>query len=477
MKRLSRMLLVICLIVMTGLMTSLVKADVITIRINARHYTPTASMERSAANPYPHNQLAKIIAAYEKTHPNVKIECLKPLGEAEYRTWMITQLSGGTAPEILHIDIGFINQDINKNWWLPIDKYLDMPNPYVAGNKKWRDTFVIAPGRLAADGLNYVVAVDAVTSFEYYNKDIFAKLKLKEPQTWVQYISLLKKLKEAGYQATGDWGYYNVRFACIEDTLLDPLISQLDVITKDGKCSTEELVRGIKKGIYSAKNPRYREVWRLVGQTVPYWQDGWQSAGDGFGAAYAPANRDFRLGTLAIFGSGCWSYGMITQDPNVKFGVGAFRLPKITTSTSGFATGKETMLEGGLGAIQWGMTNTVKTKGIEKEVIDWLMYLSAPQNANPMIREIGQFMTNMKGAADQLEQMGPGEQYVQDVRECRFYFVRRIDAQYDTEFERIQVLYYLKKITLADAMIQMQTAMNSAADRLITQFKYDTSKW
>src|SRR5690242_7938219 len=65
-----------------------------TLRIYAQAYTPEIS---TGDNPHPLHEFTHIARRFEALHPGVHIVFLKnPVGE--YRTWMITQLRGGTAP-------------------------------------------------------------------------------------------------------------------------------------------------------------------------------------------------------------------------------------------------------------------------------------------------------------------------------------------------------------------------------------------
>lgn len=68
---------------------------VTSLRVYAQAYTPEVS---TGDNPKPLHAFTQMARRFEALHPGVRVEFLKnPVGE--YRTWMITQLRGGTAPD------------------------------------------------------------------------------------------------------------------------------------------------------------------------------------------------------------------------------------------------------------------------------------------------------------------------------------------------------------------------------------------
>src|SRR5258707_13401652 len=86
-------------IVILSLLTALASQSVAetTLRVFAQSYTPEIS---TGDNPRPLHQFTLLARRFEALHPGVRVEFLKnPVGE--YRTWMITQLRGGTAPDIM----------------------------------------------------------------------------------------------------------------------------------------------------------------------------------------------------------------------------------------------------------------------------------------------------------------------------------------------------------------------------------------
>ncbi|MDZ7379410.1 MAG: ABC transporter substrate-binding protein, partial [candidate division KSB1 bacterium] len=173
------------------------------IQVAAGEYRPGARPQ--AVGP-PLRAFRQVADEYERLHPDVSIEFLTQLmllGGSEGE-WVRTQLLGGVAPEIVQLNTEAVWPDIeqNKGWWIALDPYLDMPNPYVPGNQHWRDLFINRPlteAKRAPDKKLYCIVYDLVETGIFYNQDIFDSLSLVPPSTWQEFIQLQEKLAAAGY--------------------------------------------------------------------------------------------------------------------------------------------------------------------------------------------------------------------------------------------------------------------------------------
>src|SRR3712207_5635756 len=92
----------------------------------AAGYTPSELLPTTGEN---QNALqiegiGPIVAAYEELHPNVDIQLVVHPFDDEVRRWMITQLTGGTAPDIMWTQPDWAAEDYRKDWWVPLDDYL-----------------------------------------------------------------------------------------------------------------------------------------------------------------------------------------------------------------------------------------------------------------------------------------------------------------------------------------------------------------
>jgi ABC-type glycerol-3-phosphate transport system substrate-binding protein len=156
--------------------------------------------------------------AFCEKFPDTRIEFVGVNGEA--REWVVTQLTSGQAPDILQTNVEDVWQDIQKDWYVPLDKFYEEGNPYIAvgqpGHDKWWDSFkypIPTRGTMAPDGHMYCVVLDMIETGIYYNKTVFQKLGLHEPKDWTEFLDLQQKLKSAGYipmlvdrTCLADWG-------------------------------------------------------------------------------------------------------------------------------------------------------------------------------------------------------------------------------------------------------------------------------
>jgi raffinose/stachyose/melibiose transport system substrate-binding protein len=118
---------------------------------------------------------------FEKQFQDTKIEFTEaPIGSREY---LVTQLAAEQAPEILNVNVEDVWQDVQKGWYVPLDSYLNQPNPFVPAGKpgsvQWWDQFkyqAISRSKAAPDGKVYCITFDMVETGIFYNKDIFRRL-------------------------------------------------------------------------------------------------------------------------------------------------------------------------------------------------------------------------------------------------------------------------------------------------------------
>ncbi|HWL51639.1 MAG TPA: extracellular solute-binding protein [Chthoniobacteraceae bacterium] len=79
----------------------------------------------------PREAFARIAAEYSRLHPEVRIEQL-PIPERVFSSWLVTQLVGGTAPDIIELGKGLeIGQLVR--YFVPLSDLAEAPNPYNHG--------------------------------------------------------------------------------------------------------------------------------------------------------------------------------------------------------------------------------------------------------------------------------------------------------------------------------------------------------
>jgi ABC-type glycerol-3-phosphate transport system substrate-binding protein len=330
-------------------------------------------------------------------------------------SWALTRLMGGTAPEIMR---SMTTPDYSRrapHWYIDLTDYLDRPNPYVPGNRRWADIFYPSALQSWTAGHNnhsYGIPIDQVEVGIFYNKDILRRCGIREqdlpPETWQEFLDIQQKIRDAGeipflMPAAGpmriDW-VYRILFDQIYDTSFD----ELNVVARVGEpragVSKQEIIRGLKRGLIEVGDDRYFAIWQIIKDWSRYWQDGFLGDTD---------TIRFQQGKVAMTIDGSW---VVTQLANrdLDFEYGVFLIPPVTKETTRWAHGIQPRGVGGATAVQFSITKeTARNKGAVEACVDFLMYLTAPQNLGPMVAEVGSFLPAVRGAelTDELKFMVP----------------------------------------------------------------------
>ena len=480
--RMARCTLVI---VITGLFMAyfpfVPRADVaygqekLAVRVDAAEYTPRKRLPTDRWDPP--SYLWVLEKKYEGLHPGVDIQFIEPPEGMDRDIWLTTQFTGGTAPDVSTQLFSEVNRNAYKGWYVDLAPYLEKPNPYVKGNKRWRDIFLpitIETG-LAPEGKSMFVLPTGLTGTAiYYNKDIFRKAGVSVPETWKEFIDLQAKIKGAGYIPFAWPGTEKMRFnwalRVIQDMILDsklPEVKGAKGQVKRGNVegsgiSQKELVMAIRKGTYSAKDPQWQEQLRLLKQWSQFWQPGYLGVdADGMYMLYI-------TGKAAMMYESAGRIKPVEVDPLRKFEYGLFYFPKITKESSKYATGIGAAAVGGAtGAGAWIIPSITEKRGTKEQAIDWLRFITAPQNFVPMANDYG-------GTAPSLVER-PGldprlEPFVKSLENGVFRiesFYRGLTREYADNFFKILQDFLAGRYELKVACEKIQAEMEKSANELI----------
>ncbi|MDZ7337630.1 MAG: ABC transporter substrate-binding protein [candidate division KSB1 bacterium] len=441
------------------------------IQVAAGEYRPGARPQ--AVGP-PLRAFRQVADEYERLHPDVSIEFLTQLmllGGSEGE-WVRTQLLGGVAPEIVQLNTEAVWPDIeqNKGWWIALDPYLDMPNPYVPGNQHWRDLFINRPlteAKRAPDKKLYCIVYDLVETGIFYNQDIFDSLSLVPPSTWQEFIQLQEKLAAAGYVPLlisplmhHDWAQDLIFDQCYFE-LLDVIdykkASPLEEEYYQGYLLPEELCWLMKKGWFAPDNPRFAEIWRLLRQWRTFWQKDLTNT-DGV--------RLFVTQKAAMFWNASWFVRRLLLDPLVTFRWGVFYPPPISKAESPYCCGAEQCVIGGAG-MQFHVTRRAVDDGELDLVVDFLMFLTTPENNARIVNEAGLFVPNIRGAP--LPPMLTPFAEIIKRRYCTTKWNYSLGHRFTDHHQRMIHLFLEDGITLEGLMREMGRYFRETADRLIAE--------
>ncbi|MGW7680545.1 ABC transporter substrate-binding protein [Kribbella sp. NPDC054772] len=216
-----------------------------------------------------------LVTRFEAAEPNIKVETTV-LPIPGFIQTLSTQLTAGTAPELV-----FNQAPHQPDQVLPLDEYLDKPNPYVPGNQHWIDIFnpdQFGPksGKVRNAAGHYEwVPFNLVTIGLYYNQDAFAKAGVQAPlTTYGDFVAACPKLKAAGYAPLamdngwlGQGWTYTVVMGMLADKYFDRW-NQFDANGKPGKAA-QLTAKSVAKAVLTGeldptKTPEVAEGLRLI---------------------------------------------------------------------------------------------------------------------------------------------------------------------------------------------------------------------
>ncbi len=424
------------------------------LRVDLNVYTP-GTIPQGIGEPV---KIARELAdEWEAAHPGkrIKYQQLINTGTSEGE-WLKTQLIGGVAPEIMSLNAEVVWPDVDKGWFVPLDEHLERPNPYVPGNERWIDIFTnqaLVGAKRAPDGKLYCIPIDIVETGLFYNKDLLTKAGVTEmPETWQGMLDMLDKVQAAGVtpmtadgNLASDWGQDIIFEMLYHDILpdMDLIPSRPDAEGYLGHyLDPSEAGFLYTKGFFTPHDPRWREMNRLIKE----WRRRWAKE-----LKNSDPIRLFLTQRLAVYWSGSWFIRRMATDPYVDFKWGISYIPTITEKTSPYASGTPATVIGGA-AVQLHVSNSALIKDNLEDCIDYLMFISAPQNIERLASEALVYIPNINGAKmdERLEAFAE----IFQRRYCAIKWLESMDGEYK-KFWRRMLDYYLNDGVDLDGFLEM----------------------
>ncbi|MFG3257290.1 ABC transporter substrate-binding protein [Streptomyces sp. NPDC048172] len=343
----------------------------------------------------------KLIAKFEKAEPKIKVKTnVLPL--ADYQKTLGTQLSAGTAPELV-----FYSAPHQPHMVHTLDDELKKPNPYVDGNKKWASLFnpkYYGPGKgINAEGKKEYLPFNVVSTGLYYNEKAFDKAGVKAPvKTFDDLMSACGKLKSAGYAPLAmDSSPSGVGWTIktISNMLLDKYYDKLNVFAPDGsKGKNSEVTdkaryRAILSGDLDAtKTPE-------VGESVKLLKRVFDKCATKNWSGITPSSssvvnvRDFSSGKAAMAWGTPFGYGALA---GVKGKVSSMPFPTITKGTTELSSDAPAQFGADAGGTSYMIPSTVKDAKYDA-ALKFLQWMSVPEHTQDWLDATGALPV-LKGA-------------------------------------------------------------------------------
>lgn len=285
--------------------------------------------------------LDQVGAEYTKLHPNVRIEQL-PVPERVYATWLVTQLIGGTAPDLIELGGTSLTDEYLARYFQPITDEVEKPNPYNAGTplegRKWRNTFLDGLNNLPAYNpnlLEYYGVGPAMTTLRlYYNKDLYAKAvgpDAPPPADYGQFIEACRKIEEyakrrgtplvpvAGSAYNGPllmgrlYASQTQRWSMESDALLD--------LTGTAEQGRAKLGLGYLQGRWNLETPAFANGISLMGDVSRHMQPGFMQVQRDDATFYFLQQR------AAMIVTGSWDVESFRSQASFPIGICNIPLP------------------------------------------------------------------------------------------------------------------------------------------------------
>jgi raffinose/stachyose/melibiose transport system substrate-binding protein len=237
---------------------------------------------------------SQIIPAFNKQHPNIKVQ-FKADPPTEYNAALNARLAGGTAGDLITCRPFDASLDLfKKGNLLPVNDVKGLENFPEVAKAAWSTD----------DGkTTFCVPMASVIHGFIYNKKVFEDLKLTPPKTTAEFKAVLDKIKADGKytplaMGTADqWEAATMGF------------QNIGVNYWKGEEGRKALIEGKQK----FTDESYVKVFAELASWSPYLGRGYQAQ------KYPDTQNLFALGRAAIYPAGSWDIPIFRQQADFDF--------------------------------------------------------------------------------------------------------------------------------------------------------------
>ena len=322
----------------------------------------------------------KIAEEYTKLHPNVKVEQLA-IPESIYTNWLVTQLVGETAPDLIEIGLG-MNDERMARFFTPLTDLAIQANPYNNGTDlegvPLRDTlFDGMEGGFMPSLLEYYsVPLSGASVRMFYNLDMLKQITGSEtlPATYEELINLCQKAE--AYAAVRNLPFvpiagskYNAPMI-IKQLFFSQTQKMVEKLNPPGIFGEDFIRRADEflQGRWSLDSEEVRSGFDLLHDLGKYMQPGFiQLQRD-------DATLTFVQQRSLIINTGSWDATGIRQQTKFRIGVASIPFPSPENPVYGKNTLGRISEAGVNGGVLFGITRGTKNAGVAK---DFLLFLTS----------------------------------------------------------------------------------------------------
>lgn len=278
-----------------------------------------------------------VASEYMRLNPGVKVAQI-PVPERTFKNWLVTQLVGGTAPDLIEMGMGMTDEH-RARYFRPVSDIVNQPNPWNRGTPiettPLRETFI--------DGLEsgfsptlleyYGLPVSAFSLRMFYNLDLLKKITGSEklPQTYQELVALARQTREYSQKigkditpVSGSKTYAPIVMRRLFGSQTEQLANRVAYdffATGPDSPNAGLLAEGYLDGKWSLESPEVVAGLALMRDLGQYMQPGFLQLGRDDAAFY------FVQGHALMMATGSWDATSINSQAAFRVGIGYIPVP------------------------------------------------------------------------------------------------------------------------------------------------------
>jgi raffinose/stachyose/melibiose transport system substrate-binding protein len=338
---------------------------------------------------------------YMKENPGVVIRQI-PIPERIYKNWLLTQLVGGTAPDIIQIGMGITDERLAR-FFVPLTNLAEAPNPYNEGTElegvALRETFFDGMmGGFNPSLLDYFgVPLSAYTMRVYINMNLLREITGSDvlPSTYQDFVDLCAAARQFGEENN------RVIIPVVGSRYNSPYLMNNLFASQTQRLARElSPPGGFELGFNRFVQTYVEDEWNLDSPEIRSGLRIMREVGSKMQPGFMQVMRDdasfyFMQGRALMITTGSWDASSISQQAQFPFRAFRIPLPSADDPVYGeFVLGFTS--EAGVNAgLSLGVTNTSPHPDV---AMDFLLFL-ASQQRNQEFTDISGWLPSVVGVA------------------------------------------------------------------------------